>query len=246
MFIFIRTSNAGLACEREVNSEWHARATRTEQMTTWSRLTLAALLLPRLQSKVTNLWKPKKFCCLLNKRGTKQQRGVIVWPPWGESLQQFVFHLLMAVREKAEGGGERERAQERKTRADGGEPLEGCIKFLWSYIILFKMVFFFLFVTFHSADQLFLLLTVPPSLFQPPSHSRVPFWHEREEKREIERVRVTASVRGKRNSPVALIYGGNAPQLVQTEAPSSLISELGDFEVSMWEHACVCVCACVL
>ncbi len=147
------------------------------------------------------------------------------------------------ARESRRRGRERESAQERKTRADGGEPLEGCIKFLWSYIILFKMVFFFLFVTFHSADQLFLLLTVPPSLFQPPSRSRVPFWHEREEKREIERVRVTASVRGKRNSPVALIYGGNAPQLVQTEAPSSLISELGDFEVSMWEHACVCVCA---
>lgn len=75
-----------------------------------------ALLLPRLQSKVKNLWKPKKCCCLLNKRGTKQQRGVIVWPPWGESLQQFVFHLLMAVREKAEGGGERERAREKNTR----------------------------------------------------------------------------------------------------------------------------------
>lgn len=114
------------------------------------------------------------------------------------------------------------------------------------------MVFFFLFVTFHSADQLFLLLTVPPSLFQPPSRSRVPFpssvllTRERGKKRDRERVRVTASVRGKRNSPVALIYGGNAPQLVQTEAPSSLISELGDFEVSKRERVYASVCVCFI
>lgn len=44
---------------------------------------------------------------------------------------------------------------------------------------------------------------------------------------------MTASVKSEKIAAVALIYGGIAPQLVQTEAPSSLIRELGDFEVSV-------------
>lgn len=46
-----------------------------------------------------------------------------------------------------------------------------------------------------------------------------------------------------RNSPVTLIYGSEAAQLVQTEAPSSLIKPR-DFDV----RVCVCVrtCMCML